>query len=116
MCSFYKNAKPHLLFRSQSRGDRWGEILEKLQEARPVTAVAETAISQDDTLTYDENAVDPHLWMDVSLWRGTVDVMTQALSELNPDCSDDMSERARELKNELAALDTLGTRQHRQYS
>ena len=81
-----------------------GEILERLAETRPVTAVAEAAIDESDTLSYDENAVDPHLWMDVALWANSVDVITENLTELNPECAADMRERADSLKTELAAL------------
>lgn len=82
-----------------------GEVLAKLEETRPVVAVAETAISEADTLRSNGSAVDPHLWMDVGLWRQTIDTISGALVALKPDCAAAMQTRAGTLKTELEALD-----------
>lgn len=81
-----------------------GEVLETLSETRPVVAVAEEAVPESETLSADDKAADPHLWMDVSLWTKTVDVIAGELAALNEACAASISERAERLKTELEAL------------
>ena len=59
-----------------------GEVLERMKSKTPMVAVSETAdesklISAEDY----ENAYDPHVWFDVSLWRGSVRAVRDALIE-----------------------------------
>ncbi len=81
-----------------------GDVLERLGESRPSVAVAERAIS-DVIETDDAYGVDPHVWMDVSLWSGVADVVAEVLTELSPAC-EGVAERASAYKTELAALHT----------
>jgi manganese/zinc/iron transport system substrate-binding protein len=48
---------------------------------------------------------DPHLWMDVGLWAGTIDGVTASMAEAVPDCADDMRARAQAYSAQLVALD-----------
>lgn len=65
---------------------RMGDTLVQLARTRPVFAVTEL-ISEDVLLDDEEyeEAFDPHLWMDVSLWMEALEVVTTALVELAPD-------------------------------
>lgn len=65
---------------------RMGEVLEELgTRATPTVAVAE-GVTPDRLLTPPEfeGAVDPHVWMDVSLWRTTTTRVAEALAALDP--------------------------------
>lgn len=62
-----------------------GDTLVQLARSRPVFAVTE--LVENSVLLNDEaydNAFDPHLWMDASLWMEAVEVVVQALSEFDP--------------------------------
>ncbi|MFP4509674.1 MAG: metal ABC transporter solute-binding protein, Zn/Mn family [Spirochaetota bacterium] len=62
-----------------------GDTLVQLARTRPVFAVTE--LVEESVLLNDEaydNAFDPHLWMDVSLWMQAVEVVVQALSDFDP--------------------------------
>ncbi len=81
------------------------EVLERLAARRPTVAVSESAIPQDRLVrTDDQYGVDPHVWMDASLWALTVDVVRDALASLAPDCAEALAERAEAYRAELEAL------------
>lgn len=65
---------------------RMGDTLIQMGRTRPVFAVSE-AVDESLLLTdaeYEE-AFDPHLWMNVSLWMRAVEVVAGALSDFDPD-------------------------------
>lgn len=81
-----------------------GEVLGKLSRQITTVAVSEGAITEEETLRKaGGNATDPHLWMDVSLWARTADVIAQTLTEASPDCQNAMA-NAEAYKTQLAAL------------
>lgn len=45
--------------------------------------------------------VDPHIWMDVSIWALTIDPVLEKLIELDPDGANDYEERAHRLKKRM---------------
>lgn len=65
---------------------RMGDTLVQMARTRPVFAVSEAV---DESLLLEdaeyEETFDPHLWMDVSLWMRAVEVVVDALSEFDPD-------------------------------
>lgn len=82
------------------------QVLERLAERRPTVAVAERAVPEElRARTDDGSGVDPHVWMDVSLWARTVDVVQETLSLLAPECASAMSARAAAYREQLHALD-----------
>ena len=82
-----------------------GEVLDRLAARRPTVAVSEAAVPEADLVqTADRYGVDPHVWMDVSLWSLTVDVVRDALAELAPECADALARNAAAYKAQLAAL------------
>ncbi len=52
---------------------KMGEILEQMSKTRPVVAAAQS-LPKERLLTaaHYENAYDPHVWFDVSLWKNAV--------------------------------------------
>jgi len=48
--------------------------------------------------------VDPHIWMDLSLWKETIDPIVQALSEKDPEGSAYYEQRSAHLKNKMVLL------------
>lgn len=72
-----------------------GEVLERLATRTLVVAVAERGVPDTARLTGEGGTVDPHVWMDVSLWRGTAGHVAAALDEAaDPSCSADLAVRA----------------------
>ncbi len=82
-----------------------GEVLEKLSENKPTVAVSPAAISPADLITtQDVYGIDPHLWMDVSLWAEIAPVIADTLAEIAPHCAGDLKDRAEAYQTELSAL------------
>ena len=82
---------------------RLGEVLERLQRDRVVVAVGEAAVPADLLLSA-HGAVDPHLWMDVSIWARLVPQIAAVLGTERPDCAAAINARADGFAQELAAL------------
>ncbi len=81
-----------------------GTVLDRLGERAPVLAVGPAAIPDDDLIAVDSSyGVDPHLWMDASLWARTVPVIAEFLAVLAPGC-DGLAARADGHAAELRAL------------
>lgn len=86
---------------------KMGEVLEKLAKQKPVIAVSEN-IKPDLLLksaTFAD-AVDPHIWFDVSLWTEAVRRVSQALSTTFPDIKPTCLENMMSYESQLQALHT----------
>jgi manganese/zinc/iron transport system substrate-binding protein len=82
-----------------------GEILERMAEERVTLAVGPSSIPPENLITVqDMYGIDPHLWMDASLWSMTVPTVSDAIAELNPGCSDTLAANAAAYQEQLAAL------------
>ncbi|MDZ7829039.1 MAG: zinc ABC transporter substrate-binding protein [Halofilum sp. (in: g-proteobacteria)] len=82
-----------------------GKVLEKMSARKPTVAVAPASIGPADLITVqDVYGIDPHLWMDVSLWARIAPTIADALGKLAPECADVMQRRADDYRRELAAL------------
>ncbi len=53
-----------------------------------------------------DGQVDPHIWMDVSLWLRGVDIVVEKLTQIDPDAAAEYSRRGERLKGRLRDLDT----------
>lgn len=83
-----------------------GDTLVQLAREKPVYAVSELVDENRFRLHDDyEEAYDPHLWMDVALWRDAVQVVVQALSEVDPTHADDFQSRGEAYAARLDELD-----------
>ncbi len=86
---------------------RMGDTLVQMARSRPVFAVSE-AVDEAVLLEDDEyeEAFDPHLWMDVSLWIRAVEVVVDALSTFDPDGASEYRANANAYIAQLEELDT----------
>src|SRR5690554_1086286 len=83
-----------------------GDVFRRYSERVPTVAVSEAGIPASLLISTDDAAgVDPHVWMDVSLWALTVPAIAAALSENVPDCASSIEANAERYGAELAALD-----------
>lgn len=80
------------------------KVLDNLKSRRPVIAVTE-AIPEDQLLkTGHGYGIDPHVWMSAALWAQTVDLVSQELAKLEPECVSSIQERASHYKLQLSSL------------
>jgi manganese/zinc/iron transport system substrate-binding protein len=82
---------------------RMTDLLESMAQRKPAVAVA-TAVPTDRILHDENNAHDPHLWFDVSLWSQAASAVRDALSEFDPPNADDYRGNAKEYQERLAGL------------
>jgi manganese/zinc/iron transport system substrate-binding protein len=54
-----------------------------------------------DKILYKGSQVDPHIWMDVSLWADSVDSIADKLASLDPEGADEYKARAAALKEQM---------------
>ena len=85
--------------------ERLTETFETLAgRGRPVLAVAER-IDRERLLLDEEGNVDPHIWMDVILWRETAGEVAAFLTEWLPEHAETFQANLGVLEAELEALD-----------
>ena len=95
-----------ILYSGYALEGEFGELLGRIGEHRATVAVAEAAIPNTDVIaTDDQYGVDPHVWMDVSLWAGVADVAAEQLGALEPDCAAQLRVNAAAYREQLSALD-----------
>lgn len=91
-----------------------GSVLGRLGSMMPTLAVAEKAAEAADSAGHagaviragdKDSAPDPHLWMDVGLWRSAIDPVASQLGAVRPDCRDAIATRAAVLEQRFSALD-----------
>lgn len=82
-----------------------GDVLGRFAETKPTIAVAPTSIAPAELISVqDLYGIDPHLWMDASLWAKIAPTIATTLAEIRPDCADAMKASAAEYGKQLAAL------------
>lgn len=86
---------------------RMGDVLERMrQRGKPVYAVARTIQAQGDFVLVDEDdAYDPHVWMDVQGWMLALNVVRDALMAFDPERAEPFVANAADYHRELEALD-----------
>ncbi len=57
-----------------------------------------------DQVIYVGKEIDPHIWMDISLWSEVVDPIVDALSQLDPAFSEEYARNGQLLKNRMLEL------------
>lgn len=64
------------------------------------------AILKDNpsVILHFKGQLDPHIWMDISLWARTIPYITQSLSAHDPEHASEYQERAEKLKNEMMEI------------
>ena len=86
---------------------KMSELLEKLSKRKPVLEAAST-LSHEQLIASAQNAriVDPHIWLDVSLWRHASKAIYTGLSSLLPQHQETITKHFTTWSEELHALDT----------
>lgn len=86
---------------------KMGDVLVRFaRKGKPVHAVTEAILEQDDYVLTDAEAhYDPHVWMDVKGWMKAVDVVRAALSEFDPDNAETYASHADAYLARLENLD-----------
>ncbi|MDA0720685.1 MAG: zinc ABC transporter substrate-binding protein [Proteobacteria bacterium] len=85
---------------------RLAEVLAGFTDRTPTIGLARASFD-DSTLLGDVEdgaQIDPHLWMDVSLWAQIAPVIADSIAAQRPDCADDL---AANVANYTAQLDAL---------
>jgi len=59
-----------------------------------------------DKILMTDGAVDPHIWMDVSLWSYIIDPILECLSKLDPDHKKEYAKNAKKLKARMKKTHT----------
>ncbi len=90
---------------------KMAEVLERIADTRPSLAAAEhlpkAAIEMDGAA---EGHPDPHVWMDVSLWRQVAETIAKELASFDPKHGDDYLSAYAKLSQELDELHAYGKR------
>ncbi|MBE0493773.1 MAG: zinc ABC transporter substrate-binding protein [Thiomicrospira sp.] len=81
---------------------RMQSVLENLASLKPVISVADY-LNQDD-LIYEQDVIDPHIWLNVRLWTQAAKGVQATLSEKLPEQADYFSERTEAYIKELNDL------------
>jgi manganese/zinc/iron transport system substrate-binding protein len=82
-----------------------GEVLAGFSSRKPTIAVSPEAIDPGSLITtQDVYGVDPHVWMDVSLWARTAPVIGEALADLRPGCAEEIRANVARYLGELEGL------------
>lgn len=83
-----------------------GSVLERFAEQKPTVAASPSSIDPGDLITTQSvYGIDPHLWMDLNLWAKLAPTVMNTLSELRPDCAEQMQANVESYTNQLMALD-----------
>ncbi|HET7274920.1 MAG TPA: zinc ABC transporter substrate-binding protein [Longimicrobiaceae bacterium] len=85
---------------------KMGEVLDHMT-GEMVTVAVTDAIPRAALLAPPEfaGAHDPHVWFDVEMWAQTLDLVSETLSELEPENAAYFRQNAEEYRAELAELD-----------
>lgn len=94
-----------ILYSGYSLEGQLGSVLENFSERTPTLAVAPASIEPSSLITaQDVYGVDPHLWMDVSLWAQTLPTLSDAFSEARPECAATIEANTEHYQAQLLAL------------
>ncbi len=73
-----------------------------LQESSEAISLGDRIRKEDPSqLLYVRGAVDPHIWMDISLWSKIVPIIVQELSERDPEHAHSFEEQGQKLTMEM---------------
>ncbi|WP_070987171.1 metal ABC transporter solute-binding protein, Zn/Mn family [Halofilum ochraceum] len=94
-----------ILYAGYSLEGQLGNVLERLGADKPAVAVSPASIDTGELISVqDLYGIDPHVWMDVSLWSKIAPTIADTLAGIVPDCAAAMERRAAAYREQLAAL------------
>lgn len=83
-----------------------GDVLGVIGKDRPTLAVGPASVPPANLLAVEDvYGIDPHIWMDVSLWSMSAPTIAAKIAELRPDCAEAVAANAAAYQAQLAALD-----------
>lgn len=95
-----------ILYSGYSLEGQLGAVLGRFSEMKPTVALAPSSIDPGQLITVqDIYGIDPHLWMDASLWARIAPTIAAEIGKLRPDCAEAAAARAEAYGEQLAALD-----------
>ena len=98
-------ARADIIFYNGLGLEHGASLQASLQGNSRAVAVAERiAQSAPQSIIYRGVSLDPHLWMDVSLWKKGIAPMVEAFSKADPEGADEYRKRGRELEKRLDTL------------
>lgn len=80
-----------------------GASLRYWMEKHPCTVALGDKIRKDypERILIEDKVVDPHIWMDISLWALAVDMIVEALSKIDPEGAAAFAENGKKLYAEM---------------
>lgn len=94
-----------VLFHGLGLEGQLAQTLGRLGARIPTLAVGETVVPPERLLHDADGLVDPHIWMDPSIWRELPPLLAGRFAEVAPACADDLGERAAALVTLIDDLD-----------
>ncbi|MCD7058777.1 metal ABC transporter solute-binding protein, Zn/Mn family [Pelagibacterium xiamenense] len=95
-----------ILYSGYSLEGQLGDVLERFSERTPTVAISPASIPPADLISVEDiYGIDPHLWMDVSLWAKIAPTIAGQIAELRPDCADTVAANTDAYVSQLEALD-----------
>lgn len=83
-----------------------GEIFAKLSESKKTTVALGESVDENQLLTDEEGAIDPHIWFDLDLWKEALEVATEELKRYSPEDADYFEQNKQTYFAQLDALKT----------
>lgn len=94
-----------IIYSGYSLEGQLGSVLENFSQRTPTLAVSPASIDPSSLITsQDVYGIDPHLWMDVSLWAQTLPTLSETFSEARPACADTIEANTERYQAQLLAL------------
>jgi manganese/zinc/iron transport system substrate-binding protein len=94
-----------ILYSGYALEGQLGEVLDRFGEETPTIAVSPASIDPADLIaTQDVYGIDPHLWMDPSLWSRIAPTIADAIAEIAPSCAEAVRANADAYVAQLEAL------------
>lgn len=94
-----------IIYSGYSLEGQLGSVLENFSQRTPTLAVSPASIDPSSLITsQDVYGIDPHLWMDVSLWAQTLPILSETFSEARPACADTIEANTERYQAQLLAL------------
>ena len=95
-----------ILFGGLGLEGKMGDVLDRVSQRTPTVAVLE-AVPADRRIDVVGGAghADPHMWMDVAIWRQAISALREPLSEVVPACAEAIEASAQAYDVQLEALD-----------
>lgn len=97
-----KLQRADLIFYNGLSLEHGASLSQWLQNSEKAVALGEEILSRVPNRVLEKNRViDPHLWMDISLWSEAIEPITQKLSEIDPEGEHYYRQRATKLMEQM---------------